>query len=52
MSSSKGKSKLVEENPMLPPIADLDKLPLIDQEYKISESQCDFDLYEVHNWDK
>ena len=52
MYSSKGKSKVVEENPMLLQVVDLDKLPLVDQQYKISETQCEFDLYELHNWVK
>jgi len=35
---------------MLPPTIDLDHLPLVDQQYKIVETNYDFDLYELHNW--
>jgi len=52
MSSSEGNSRTVEENPMMLPVIDLDKLPLFDQQYKIYETQCEFDLYELHNWAK
>ncbi len=40
------------EDPIVPPILDLDRSPLIDTQYTIVETQCDFDLYELHNWAK
>lgn len=45
-----GKNKVTEEKPLLPPIIDLDNKPLVDQEYKIIETSCEFDLYELHNF--
>ena len=50
--SHKGKEKMHEEDPMVPSVHDLDKTPLIDTQYKIDETQCGFDLYELHNWEK
>ena len=50
MPSSKEKSKLVVEIPMLPPIVNIDKFTLNDKQYKIFETQCEFDLYELHKW--
>lgn len=50
MSSSKGKSKLVVESPTFSYVINLYELPLVDTQYKISETQCEFDLYEVYNW--
>lgn len=41
-----------EKNPMVPPVPNLDMIPLIDTQYKIAKTQCKFDLYELHNWEK
>lgn len=41
----KRKSKKTKENPMLPLVIDLYHQPLMDQEYKIVETSCEFDLY-------
>lgn len=38
---------MTEENPMIPPVIDLDRLHLVGQEYKIAKTQCDFDLYKL-----
>ena len=46
----KGKYKASNDNPLLPHIIDLYHQPLVDQEYKILETSCEFDLYELHNW--
>jgi len=46
----KDKGKKVEENPILPPPIDLDHLPSIDLQYKISETDSEFDLFELHSW--
>lgn len=48
--AAKGKYKATHDNPMLTPILDLDHQPLVDQQYKIVEINCEFDLYEFHNW--
>jgi len=50
MLSHKDKSKLVVESSTLPPVVNLDELPLVDTQYKISETQREFDPYELHNW--
>lgn len=51
MVSQKGKSRVVVESLTLPPVIKLDELPLIDTQLKITETQCGFDLYELHNWE-
>lgn len=50
MVSQKGKTKIVVESPILPLVINLDELPLINTQFKITETQCEFDLYELHNW--
>jgi len=35
---------------MLPPPVDLDHIPLLDLHYKLSETNCEFNLFEIHNW--
>lgn len=52
MSTQKGKGKMVEENPMNFPVPNLDKTPLVDTQFKISRTDCEFDLYKFHNWAK
>jgi hypothetical protein len=37
----------VEENPFLPPTVDLDRIPLADKDYLISETRCEFDVVEL-----
>jgi hypothetical protein len=46
----KSKRSEVEENPFLPPPVDLDRIPLADKDYLISETRCEFDLAELHSW--
>ena len=46
----KNKSKAYDVNPMLPPTIDLDHQPLVDQKYKITNTNYDFELYELHDW--
>jgi hypothetical protein len=43
----KSKRAEVEENPFLPPLVDLDRIPLADKDYLISETRCEFDFAEV-----
>ena len=38
------------ENPMIPPPIDLDHIPLADRDYKVTESKCTFDFFELHFW--
>lgn len=35
---------------MLPPPVDLNHVPLLDPHYKILETNCEFDLFELHSW--
>lgn len=35
---------------MLPPLIDLDHLPLVDLHYKIIETNFEFDFIKHHNW--
>ena len=46
----KAKSSDTSENSILPPPVDLDHMPLADKDYKITESRCEFDLFELHTW--
>lgn len=50
MLSHKGKAKKVVESPVLPSVPNLNEMPLVDIQCKILETQCEFDLYELHNW--
>lgn len=42
---------MVVESPIFPHAHNLDEFPLVDTQYKIEETQCEFDLYELHNWE-
>jgi hypothetical protein len=44
------KQSEVDENPFLPPPVDLDRIPLADRDYLISEPKCKFDFVELHAW--
>jgi hypothetical protein len=46
----KSKHSEVEENPFLPPPVDLDRIPLADKDYLITEPKCEFDFAELHSW--
>lgn len=37
-------------NPLVHNSVDMDDIPLADREYKISETQCDFDLFKFYYW--
>lgn len=50
MASQKEKSKIVVESLTLPLVINLDEIPLIDAQYKIIETKCEFNLYDLHNW--
>jgi hypothetical protein len=46
----KSKKSNVEENPFLPPPVDLDRIPLADKDYLISETRSEFDFAELQSW--
>jgi hypothetical protein len=46
----KSKKSEVKENPFLPPPVDLDRIPLADKDYLISEPRCKFNFSELHSW--
>lgn len=48
MDSHKLKFKVVT-SPMLPSVINLDELSLVDTQFKIGETNCEFNFYEVHN---
>ena len=50
--ASKSKKSNVEENPLLPPPVDLDRIPLADKDYLISETKSKFDFVELQLWFK
>lgn len=52
MSTKKGKGQMIEEDSMIPLVADLEKTPLINTWFKIVDTECEFDLQELHNWAK
>ena len=37
-------------NQLLPPTIDLDHIPLAGRKYKITETKCEFDLFELYCW--
>ena len=37
-------------NPLIPPLVDLDHIPLVDRDYKINEVQCDCDFFDLYHW--
>jgi hypothetical protein len=46
----KSKHSEIDENPFLPPPVDLDRIPLADKDYLISEPKCEFNFVELHSW--
>jgi hypothetical protein len=48
----KSKKSNVEENPFLPPPVDLDRIPLADKDYLISEPRSEFNFAELQSWFK
>jgi hypothetical protein len=50
--ASKSKREESEENPFLPPPVDLDRIPLADKDYLISETRCKFDFTKLQSWFK
>jgi hypothetical protein len=48
------KTKSVEtfENMILTPPIDLDHIPLVDKDYKITYMKCEFEFFELHFWIK
>jgi hypothetical protein len=50
--ASKSKRAEADENMFLPPPVDLDRIPLVDKDYLISETRCEFDFVELQSWFK
>jgi hypothetical protein len=48
------KTKHVEttKNPFLPPSIDLERVPLADKDYKVTEPKYEFNFFELHFWIK
>jgi hypothetical protein len=46
----KEKSADISENLILPPLVDLDHIPLEDKDYKITEPRCEIDFFKLHSW--
>jgi hypothetical protein len=46
----KTKKSNVEENPFLPPLVDLDRIPLVEKDYLISETKSEFDFAKLQSW--
>ena len=45
--ASKYKRAEADENMFLPPPVNLDRIPLVDKDYLISETKCEFDFVEL-----
>jgi hypothetical protein len=50
MMVPKSKRTKGEENHFLPPPVDLDRIPLADKDYLISDTRCDFDFTDLQSW--
>jgi hypothetical protein len=46
----KSKQEYGEENPFLPPLIDLDRIPLVDKDRLIIDTKCDFDFADLQSW--
>jgi hypothetical protein len=44
----KAKSVETSENPFLTPPIDLDHIPLVDKDFKITDLKCKFNFFESH----
>jgi hypothetical protein len=46
----KSKSAETKENRFLPPLVNLDHIPLADKDYLIVDPKCEFEFFELHFW--
>jgi hypothetical protein len=46
----KSKQAEGEENPFLPPLVNLDRIPLVDKDRLIADTKCDFDFTDLQSW--
>ena len=46
----KSKKVEAEENPFLPPLVDLNKIPLAEKYHLISDTRCEADFKNLHSW--
>jgi hypothetical protein len=46
----KSKKAEAEENPFLPPLVDLNKIPLADKYHLISDTRCEVDFADLQSW--
>jgi hypothetical protein len=46
----KSKQAEGEENQFLPPLFDLDRIPLVDKDHLIADTKCDFDFTDLQSW--
>jgi hypothetical protein len=46
----KSKQTEGEENLFLPPPVNLDRIPLADKDYLITDTKCDFDFADLQSW--
>jgi hypothetical protein len=46
----KSKKEKSEENHFLPPLVDLDKIPLADKDHLIAYTRCEFDFADLQSW--
>jgi hypothetical protein len=48
--ASKTRQSEEEENPFVPPPVDLDKVPLVDKDRLIADTECSFDFSDLQSW--
>jgi hypothetical protein len=48
--ASKTRQAEEEENPFVPPPVDLDKIPLVDKDRLIADTECSFDFSDLQSW--
>ena len=43
-------SSSLQENQKASDTLDLDHIPLVDKLFKITDTKCEFNMFELHNW--
>ena len=46
----KGQKPVTEKTSNVSTTINLDHVPLVDQFFKITETKCEFEIYELHLW--
>ena len=46
----KAKTTETIKNSFLPPPIDLERVPLAEKDYRVTEPKCEFDFFKLHFW--